>query len=874
MARYDHRAIEKKWHEIWEKEKPFRAVDNDASRPKFYILDMFPYPSAEGLHVGHPKGYTATDVITRYRRMNGFNVLHPMGYDAFGLPAENYAIKTGIHPAVLTRRNIDNIRRQIKALGFAYDWDREISTTDPAYYRWTQWIFLQLFKKGLAYETYAPINFCTHCKTGLANEEVKGGLCVRCGAEVIRKDLRQWALRITAYAERLLEGLDSLDWPDSIKIMQKEWIGKSYGADVLFPIHEPPSGAGGTIEIFTTRPDTLFGATYMVLAPEHPLTDKLARSGQRRLVEDYVLEAKKKSDLVRTDLQKEKTGVWTGSTCINPLTQEKIPVWVADYVLMGYGTGAIMAVPAHDQRDYEFARKYGLKIKQVVKPPGAENLPGDTAYVAEGTAINSGPFDGLTTAEFIPAINKYLEDKNLGKERVRYKIRDWIFSRQRYWGEPIPVVHCEGACGIVPLREEELPLLLPDVQKYEPSETGESPLATIEDWVSTSCPTCGGKARRETNTMPQWAGSCWYYLRYLDPQNTEQLVDSEKEKYWMPVDLYVGGAEHAVLHLLYARFWHMVLYDIGVVSTSEPFQKLRNQGMILGYSYRYYEDKSGTAVLYVDVKTVEGEGERKVRGDTGEVVVERWVSPEEVEKKEGGHFSRNLEGVKLEEVVEKMSKSRGNVINPDDILEKYGADVLRLYEMFMGPLDASCPWSTEGIEGVHRFLLRAWRLFSEKPMSSTSGQTALERLRHQTIRKVSQDIERFSFNTAISQLMVYLGEMVQQEELSKDDGATFTLLISPFAPHFAEEIWEKLGAGTRVLAGRWPIWEEEKTHEDIISMGIQINGKKRGSLEIAAGASEEDIRQKALLVPNVQKHLEGKSVKKIIIVKNVVNIVT
>jgi len=873
MAKYDHEAVEEKWQGIWEKEKTFRANDNDGSRPKFYILDMFPYPSAEGLHVGHPKGYTATDIITRYRRMNGQNVLHPIGFDAFGLPAENYAIKTGIHPAVVTKRNIDNIRRQIKALGFAYDWEREVSTTDPGYYRWTQWIFLKLFEKGLAYETSSPINFCTKCKAGLANEEVKGGLCARCGAEVVRKNLRQWTLKITAYADRLLDGLDRLDWPDSIKTMQREWIGKSCGADVLFPIHESPADTQKDIEVFTTRPDTLFGATYMVLAPEHSLTMRLTKPGQRAEVEKYVESARKKSDLVRTDLQKDKTGVWTGSYCINPLTGTKIPVWVADYVLMGYGTGAIMAVPAHDQRDYEFATKYGLEIIQVVKPPAGTSHPEGAAYTGEGTAVNSGPFDGLPTSEFIPKIVGHLEKKGMGKGQVRYRLRDWIFSRQRYWGEPIPIVHCEEGCGIVPLGEEDLPLLLPQVEKYEPTGTGESPLANIDDWVNTTCPKCGGRGKREANTMPQWAGSCWYYLRYIDPKNDRLPVDPEKEKYWMPVDLYVGGAEHAVLHLLYARFWHMFLYDIGVVSTSEPFQRLRNQGMILGFSYRYYEDMDCNPVAGSDVKAAGGEGDRKVRQDTGAVVIEKWVSSGEVEKKEDAFYAPGVKGIGLEEVVEKMSKSRGNVINPDDIVGEYGADVLRLYEMFMGPLESSCPWSMEGIEGVHRFLLRAWRVFTEKNISGTEEAKGLERLRHQTIRKVSRDIERFAYNTAISQLMVYLGEMARGDELSKEDVSTFTLLISPFAPHFAEEIWERLGNSGGILNGKWPAWDEARTKEDVISMGIQVNGKKRGTMEIEAGADEEAIKSRALNVPNVKKHLEGKTVRKVIVVRKVVNIV-
>jgi leucyl-tRNA synthetase len=611
----------------------------------------------------------------------------------------------------------------------------------------------------------------------------------------------------------------------------------------------------------------------MVLAPEHPLTPELTKPEKRAEVEAYVEEARRKSDLLRTDLQKDKTGVWTGSFCINPLTGAKIPIWVADYVLMGYGTGAIMAVPAHDQRDYEFAVKFGLEIVQVVRPPDGTSGPEGRAYVDEGIAVNSGSFDGLSTAEFMTAVTRHLEDKKIGRGRVRYKLRDWIFSRQRYWGEPIPVVHCEGACGIVPLREEDLPVLLPEVERYEPTETGESPLANIREWVETACPRCGGRAKRETNTMPQWAGSCWYYLRYLDPKNDERLVDPEKEKYWMPVDLYVGGSEHAVLHLLYARFWHMFLHDIGAVSTPEPFSRLRNQGMILGYSYRYYEDRGGEPVSFRDVKGGAGEGERKVRAGTGEAVIERWIGPGDVEKKEGGFAAPGLEGLELEEVVEKMSKSRGNVINPDDIVRRYGADVLRLYEMFMGPLDASCPWSVEGIEGVHRFLLKAWRALAEKAAADPGDASALERLRHQTIRKVGQDIERFTYNTAISQLMVYLGEMTRADAICRQDAETFTLLISPFAPHFAEEIWERLGGKGRILSRAWPEWDAEKVKEDVVTMGVQVNGRKRATLEIEADAGEDRIREKALAIPNVLRHIEGKTVRKVIIARSVVNIV-
>jgi len=872
MPKYDHKEVEKKWQEIWEKEGIFKAIDNDRNRPKYYILDMFPYPSSEGLHVGHPKGYTASDVITRYKRMKGYNVLHPMGFDAFGLPAENYAIKTGIHPAIVTKRNIDNIRRQIKMLGFAYDWEREIETDDPSYYRWTQWIFLQMFKRGLAYEILAPINFCPTCKTGLANEEARGGLCNRCGSEVVRKDMRQWALKITDYAEKLLEGLNELDWPESIKTMQREWIGKSYGADIFFPVYEPPFREFDKLQVFTTRPDTIFGATFMVLAPEHPFTAVLTKQEHRAEVERYVEEARKKSDLQRSELQKEKTGVFTGSYCINPVTGEKIQVWVADYVLMGYGTGAIMAVPAHDQRDYEFAVKFNLPIIKVVEPPHGKQSPEGKAYEEEGIAVNSGPFSGMKTKEAVEAIIGYLEKKGLGQKKVRYKLRDWIFSRQRYWGEPIPVVHCEGKCGIVPLNEKDLPLLLPKVDRYEPSETGESPLARISDWVNTTCPECGGKAKRETNTMPQWAGSCWYYLRYIDPRNKERLVDPAKEKYWMPVDLYVGGAEHAVLHLLYARFWHRFLYDIGVVSTPEPFQKLRNQGMILGFSYRYYETSGGRILDYTLVKSAPGDAERKIAVDSGETVIERWVGPDRVQKRGGEFYHKEISELKLEEVIEKMSKSRGNVVNPDEIVENYGADVLRLYEMFMGPLDSSCPWSTEGIEGLNRFIQKAWKVISEKKIVQ-KDLDKLTRMRHKTIKKVTQDIERFNFNTAISALMVYLGEIAREEEIPHEDIRTFILLLSPFAPHFAEESWELIGEKGRILQEKWPDWDEVKTVDEMVSMGVQVNGKLRGTMEIETGAGEEEIRKKALSIPNVQNHVQGKTIHKVIITKQVINIV-
>jgi leucyl-tRNA synthetase len=795
--------IEKKWQTYWEENKTFR-VEEDTNIPpekRVYVLDMFPYPSSDGLHVGHLEGYTATDIYCRYLRMKGCHVLHPMGFDSFGLPAENYAIKHGIHPKVSTDANIEHFRTQIKALGFSYDWDREISTHEPEYYRWTQWIFLKIWEQGLAYEAEAPINWCTSCLTGLANEEVKDGRCERCGSQVERRDLRQWLLKITVYAERLLQDLDKIDWPESLKLMQRNWIGKSVGANVHFPLVD----GEGTIEVFTTRPDTLFGATYMVLAPEHPLVDALTTADQRQAVDEYIRQARLKSDLERTDLAKEKTGVFAGGYAINPVNDEKIPVWISDYILISYGTGAIMAVPAHDQRDFEFAVKFDLPIVQVVSRDGSEYELKE-ADVSDGIAINSGQFDGLNTAEFKEQIVRWLEERKLGTKAVNYKLRDWVFSRQRYWGEPIPLIHC-GQCGIVPVPYEQLPLRLPEVKSYTPTGTGESPLVAIDEWVNTECPRCGGPAKRETNTMPQWAGSCWYYMRYLDPHNDSAFASKAKLEYWMPVDLYVGGAEHAVLHLLYARFWHKVLYDIGAVNTDEPFMRLVNQGMILG---------------------------------------------------EGGV---------------KMSKSLGNVINPDDVIHGYGADAMRMYEMFMGPLEVSKPWSTKGIAGIKRFLDRIWRL-SQREISDQEPPRDLLKVLHQTIRKVSRDTETLQFNTAIAQMMIFLSEAGKHSELYRTVWKPFVLLIAPYAPHLAEELWEKLDEEPSITYEQYPDWDEELAKENTVTVVFQINGRIRAREDLPVGLSKAQLERNALEHPRIRELLAGKKPDKVIaVVDKLVNLV-
>ena len=804
MEEYNFKEIEKKWKAYWEENKTFKTTENNSvpEDKRIYVLDMFPYPSGDGLHVGHPEGYTASDIYSRFKKMSGFNVLHPMGFDAFGLPAENYAIKTGTHPADTTYKNIDKFRDQIKSFGFSYDWDREVATCDPDYYKWTQWIFLQLYKKDLAYEDNVPINWCPNCLTGLANEEVRDGKCDRCESVIERKKIRQWMLKITAYADRLLKDLDLLDWNDSIKLMQENWIGKSEGAEVDFKIN----GTDEILKIYTTRPDTLFGATYMVLAPEHPFVDKIATGEYKKEVKNYIADSVKKSDLQRTELNREKTGVFTGGYAINPVNNEKIPIWISDYVLLSYGTGAIMAVPAHDTRDFEFATKFDLPIIQVVSKDGS-TYDMKEAEIEDGIAVNSGKFNGLKTADFIKEIINWLEKEGKGKKAINYRLRDWVFSRQRYWGEPIPLVHCEK-CGTVPIDERDLPLKLPDVKTYQPTGTGESPLATIDEWINTSCPKCKGKAKRETNTMPQWAGSCWYYLRFTDPCNDKELAGKDKIEYWAPVDLYIGGAEHAVLHLLYARFWHKFLFDIGVVNTPEPFMKLRNQGMILG---------------------------------------------------ENG---------------EKMSKSRGNVINPDDVIDEHGADTLRMYEMFLGPLAVDKPWNTQSIFGVRRFLEKVWRLF-EKPIQEDIQITNdLEILRHKTIKIVTEKIENLDFNTAISQMMILVNSLQKEEKLNKDLMKDFTKILHPFAPFITEELWEMLGESPSILNTKWPIYDPSKTVDEIVTIVFQVNGKVRAKVEMSKGINKDELIEKAMQNERIKEYTTGKKIiKKIAVPDKLVNIV-
>ncbi len=824
MSTDNFQDIDKKQQARWEKERLF-ASPRIPKGKKFYCLDMFPYPSGAGLHVGHPEGYTASDILTRYKLMNGFDVLHPMGWDAFGLPAENYAIATGIHPAVTTHKNIDNFRRQIKSLGLAYDWDREINTTDPSYYKWTQWIFLQLFKKGLAYESTVPINWCPSCKTGLANEEVFNGKCERCGHPIERKMLRQWMLKITAYAERLLEDLQGLDWPESTLAMQKNWIGKSKGAEVIFQI----DGTKDKLTVFTTRPDTLFGATYMVVSPEHPILQRIVTPQQKDAVAAYQAQAASKSDLERADLNKEKTGVFTGAYAINPVNGKKIPVWTSDYVLMGYGTGAIMAVPAHDERDYAFAKKFGLEIIEVIK---SDKGVKEEAFTGDGELINSGFLNGLRVRESKAKMIEWLKEKGFGQGKTMYKLRDWVFARQRYWGEPIPLVHCEK-CGVVPLPEDQLPLVLPDMKNFEPSGTGESPLANATEWVNTTCPKCGGPAKRETNTMPQWAGSCWYYLRYMDPHNDKALVDPEIEKAYGPVDCYIGGAEHAVLHLLYARFWHKVLYDLGVVHTKEPFQKLRHQGMILAFSYR---DKLGAYHGY-----------------------------DEIDFKDGKAFLKS-NGEELSPMIEKMSKSKKNVINPDDILSQYGADAFRMYEMFMGPFEASKPWDMKGIEGVTRFLRRIMTWNESVKLTTASNPKEIEILKNKTVAKVTEDIETFHFNTAISALMVMFNEISKLDAISQDTFETFLKLLHPFAPHITEEIWQTSGHSGFLVKQPWPKADANLIAQEMVEVAIQVNGKVRDRLKIAANASKEEMEKAALSSEKIKRNLEGLEIKKIIVV--------
>ncbi|SDK09321.1 leucine--tRNA ligase [Sediminibacillus albus] len=801
---FDHKKIEKKWRNYWLENKTFKSK-SDTNKDKYYVLDMFPYPSGAGLHVGHPEGYTATDIISRMKRMQGYEVLHPIGWDAFGLPAEQYALDTGNDPEEFTKKNIDTFRRQIQELGFSYDWDREVNTTDPAYYKWTQWIFLKLYEKGLAYIDEVPVNWCPALGTVLANEEVIDGKSERGGHPVERRPMKQWMLKITAYADRLLEDLEGLDWPESIKDMQRNWIGRSEGAEVHFAI----DGFNETFTVFTTRPDTLFGATYAVMAPEHPLITKIVSEEQQSRVSEYIKAVQAKSDLERTDLAKEKTGVFTGAYAVNPVNGEKLPIWVADYVLMSYGSGAIMAVPAHDERDYEFARKYNLSIIPVVEG-GDTN---EAAYIGDGSHINSGFLDGLDTPAAIQKAIDWLEDHQKGERKVTYRLRDWLFSRQRYWGEPIPIIHWEdGTTSAV--NEEDLPIELPKTKEIKPSGTGESPLANIEDWVNVVDPATGKKGRRETNTMPQWAGSCWYFLRYVDPDNTQALADYDKLQKWLPVDTYIGGAEHAVLHLLYARFWHKFLYDIGAVPTKEPFQKLYNQGMILG------------------------------------------------------------------ENNEKMSKSKGNVVNPDEIVASHGADTLRLYEMFMGPLDAAVAWSTNGLDGARRFLDRVWRLFvTDEGMASEkivdgSTDNSLEKSYHETVKKVTENFEALRFNTGISQMMVFINDAYKAEEIPKTFAEGFIKILSPVAPHIAEELWETLGHNQTLAYQSWPAFDEAKLIENEVEVAIQVMGKVRAKMMVPKDTSKDDLEKQALELESIQDWLEGKTVRKVIAVPGkLVNIV-
>jgi len=805
---YNHRVIEKKWQKYWDENKTFKTLD-DHTKEKFYALDMFPYPSGAGLHVGHPEGYTATDILSRYKRANGYNVLHPMGWDAFGLPAEQYALDTGHDPRDFTKTNIDTFRRQIKELGFSYDWDREVNTTDPNYYKWTQWIFKKLYEKGLAYVDEVPVNWCPALGTVLSNEEVIDGKSERGGHPVERRPMRQWVLKITDYAEKLLADLDILDWPESLKAMQRNWIGKSVGAEIDFKIE----GTDKVFTVFTTRADTVFGVSYCVLAPEHKLVEEIVTEGQRAAVEEYLDIVKRKSDLERTDLNKDKTGVFTGAYAINPVNGEKVELWIADYVLASYGTGAVMAVPAHDERDYEFATKFNLPIKAVIEDNGEVVVP----FYGDGKHINSDFINGLNNEEAIAKVIEFLEENKVGRSKVTYKLRDWLFSRQRYWGEPIPIIHWEdGTMTTVP--DSELPLLLPETDNIKPSGTGESPLANIEEWLNVVDPETGKKGKRETNTMPQWAGSCWYYLRYIDPHNDEMFADPEKLKYWLPVDVYIGGAEHAVLHLLYARFWHKVLYDLGLVPTREPFQKLFNQGMILA------EGKDGRP--------------------------------------------------------EKMSKSKGNVVNPDDIIVSHGADTLRVYEMFMGPLDASIAWSENGLDGSRRFLDRVYRLFVDEETGKVNDKVQdkdnaeLEVSYNYTVKKVSEDIEILGFNTAISQLMVFVNDCYKAEYIPRKYALGFIQLLAPFAPHLAEEMWEIYGNTESISYVPWPTFDESKLVSDTVEIVVQLMGKVKAKLDVKKDLTPAELEQIVLANEEVKELIEGKQVMKVIVVPGrLVNIV-
>ena len=842
MSKYPFESIEPKWQKFWEENKTFKAVEDEKypKEKRMYVLDMFPYPSAAGLHVGHPEGYTATDIYCRYLRMNGYNVLHPMGFDSFGLPAENYAIKTGTHPKTTTNANIEHFTKQIKSLGFSYDWDRCVSTCEPDYYKWTQWIFIQLYKKGLAYEAQTPINWCPSCMTGLANEEVKEGKCERCGSQVTHKTIRQWILKITEYADRLDKDLEGLDWPESVKAMQHNWIGKSTGAEVTFTVADKDGKpTDKNINVYTTRCDTLFGATYMVVSPEHQIIDSITTPEQADAVKKYQEDAAKKSDLERTDLAKDKTGVFSGSYAINPVNGKLIPIWIADYVLISYGTGAIMAVPAHDDRDWEFAKKFNLPIIEVLK---SEVDVQKQAWTQDGIHVNSEFLDGLNKKDAIEKMLKFLEEKKIGRKAINYKLRDWVYSRQRYWGEPIPLIHCPE-CGTVPVPDDQLPLELPEVKSYQPTGTGESPLAAIDSWVNCTCPKCGKPAKRETNTMPQWGGSCWYYLRYLDAHNDKQFCSPESEKYWMPVDLYIGGAEHAVLHLLYARFWHKVLYDLGLVSTKEPFQRLVNQGMITSFAFQRKN------------KTL--------------------VPTDEVEQKEDGKYYEKATGEELEQIVAKMSKSLKNVVNPDDEIKAYGADSVRMYEMFMGPLTMSKPWSTQGIVGIHRFLEKVWAV-SEKPMNDIDISGKLEdkalisarKTFAQTIKKVTDDTATLNFNTAISQMMIFINEISKLPEIPKAMWSDFVKVLSPYAPHLGEELWQKLGNNNTIAYESWPVFSEDFAKDDSKTIVVMVNGKKRDTFDAPVDTDQETLKKMAFDCEAVKKFTDGHEIVKTIVVPN------
>ena len=868
MARYPFQKIEKKWQKYWEENKTFRTPEDiDTSRPKFFVLDMFPYPSGAGLHVGHPEGYTATDIIARYKRMKGFNVLHPMGWDAFGLPAEQYAISTGTHPAETTAKNINRFREQLKSLGFSYDWDREVDTTDPGYFRWTQWIFLQLLEKDLAYLAEVPVNWCPELGTVLAHEEVIDGKSERGNFPVFRRPMKQWMLKITEYADKLLKDLELVDWPHSTKLMQENWIGRSEGAEIVFQVKGYPDD---TIEVFTTRVDTLFGATYMVLAPEHELVNKIVSQEKKEEVTNYVREASRKSDLERTELQKTKSGIFTGAYADNPATGQAIPIWIADYVLSTYGTGAIMAVPAHDQRDYEFATKFDLPIVEVISGGDIS----EEAYTGDGVLINSSSdrhsINGMNVDEAQKSMIEWLEKEKLGRSHVNYKMRDWLFSRQRYWGEPFPVLHGpDGKVSGVP--EDELPVELPEMDDFKPTggySADADPILPLsrapESWRIREAG--GKKYTRETNTMPQWAGSCWYYLRYIDPNNSNNLVDPEKEKYWMPVDLYVGGTEHSVLHLLYARFWHKVLFDLGVVSTPEPFAKLVHQGMILGeMEYRLFRDTSGNPV------SSEMAANNGTHCETGEELHPESVSAASVEKKGDFFVWAEDTSIRIEAKAFKMSKSRGNVINPDDVVRGYGADALRLYEMFMGPLEQEKPWNMKGVDGVHRFLSRVWRVVTEnnssEPVINSSIQyidPGREQLRvlHEAIKKISEDIEKMRFNTAISAMMIFIDSVMKWEIKPKSIIEPFILLLNPFAPHISEELWHILGHENTLANEPWPEFNPELLKTDSISVVVQVNGKKRATITVPAEAEKEAVLVSAKEEPNVARFLEGKQLRK------------